>query len=637
MIKRIGTALIAIMFFSGLLMGQFTEAVWAAGKICDITITYPGGNSTLECNGESDLGTVSVTAGSKGDITLNCNNGASARFDNSGFNIVNYPGGSQSESARVDWVYEGQQGISIFNVNITGPAPASPVSSLKVNGDNAAYAGYKEKRHVYTATVSSSSGTIYISIPGLTQGMGMESPGAEVKLDQSGDPFTYKYSQLTEMARVYFYPPASPVVELDLTYSAASGGASGGGTTASQENVNVINKTNTENESSDTILTPLNTTEKNGESITEVAPKEVDALIKLAEAHKGDVGDGENEAIINIKNPQSAQTNSYGINIKPTDAEKLTHSVIDVLAVNTPVGDFRIRNEELNNVTTSHGGELKLMLKKIDNSGKPGIDATFSKGDARISSFEGNYCVEIRIPYEAKAGENLDSLYIEYLREDGTKEIVTESKYDEEHKWLSFFPSHLSKYGIAYNPVIFKDVSAKYWGSSYITYLASRKVINGKGDGRFYPDARVSKAEFINMMTKAFSAAAIGKKTIKSYKDVPIDKWYAKAIGWSYINNLSNALAKNGRFYPEENLTREDMATLVNNISVGLQIRLKENGKYSGFSDISTVSSYAKNGVVRMTKCNIISGAGGGRFLPKQGLTRAEAAKIISTLMSKMR
>ena len=107
-------------------------------------------------------------------------------------------------------------------------------------------------------------------------------------------------------------------------------------------------------------------------------------------------------------------------------------------------------------------------------------------------------------------------------------------------------------------------------------------------------------------------------------------------MGWSYINNLSNVLAKNGYIYPDANLTREDMATLSNNISLGLSLRLKNTGASTTFSDAGSISGYAVSGVQRMVACGILNGAG-GKFFPKNGLTRAEAAKVISVLISSMK
>ena len=49
----------------------------------------------------------------------------------------------------------------------------------------------------------------------------------------------------------------------------------------------------------------------------------------------------------------------------------------------------------------------------------------------------------------------------------------------------------------------------------------------------------------------------------------------------------------------------------------------------SAFSDVSEISSYALEAAEYLYKCGILNGTDGGRFAPKDTLTRAEAAKLL--------
>lgn len=50
---------------------------------------------------------------------------------------------------------------------------------------------------------------------------------------------------------------------------------------------------------------------------------------------------------------------------------------------------------------------------------------------------------------------------------------------------------------------IFSDVSAEHWASGYINWAAQQKIVNGKGDGIFDPDAPVKYEEAIKMLVVA--------------------------------------------------------------------------------------------------------------------------------------
>lgn len=447
--------------------------------------------------------------------------------------------------------------------------------------------------------------------------------------------FNFVYNESEDNESVY------SMLEIMLSYAPppppppSDGG--GGGSRNSAPAVNVVNQSNQPNQSSDTILIPANTQEADGQSTTQVTSAEVEALIRLAEEHSEDVPDGDIEAVIQVEDENPDGNNDYLVNLNGSDVDKLAGSSIDTLTVSTGASDFRIHREALGGLDTGSGGTVQIRLQRMDHEGKPGIDAILAVGEKIITVVDGVYSLEIRIPYELQPGEDPNSLCIEYLREDGIKELVTESRYDPERKTVSFFPSHLSKYGIAYRPVLYNDVAANHWANGYITFLAARDIITTPTGGRFRPDDAVTRAEFINMAARAFSAAKLGSRSYQSYRDVSPKQWYALAVGWSYLNNISPVLSSKGNFYPNRSLTREDMATLLNNVSLSVGLRIKTEKASVLFSDAKGISSYAWDAVSRMVTCGVVTEGGGGRFLPGDYCTRAQAAQSISLLMAKMR
>ena len=54
------------------------------------------------------------------------------------------------------------------------------------------------------------------------------------------------------------------------------------------------------------------------------------------------------------------------------------------------------------------------------------------------------------------------------------------------------------------------------------------------------------------------------------------------------------------------------------------------------FSDDSDIASYAKDAVYTLKDMGIVSGTGEGNFEPKRIMTRAEAAVVISNLITKL-
>ncbi|MGN1349838.1 MAG: S-layer homology domain-containing protein, partial [Anaerovoracaceae bacterium] len=313
-------------------------------------------------------------------------------------------------------------------------------------------------------------------------------------------------------------------VSQTVTYNppSDSGGGGGGSDDPPAEIINVINEDNPENLSNDTILTSNHTTEKGDTSTTKVSSAEADALIDLAEQHAEDIDieEGDHEAVIKVESQGNEGIDTYVVVIAAKDEQKIEESIIDVLSIATPAGDFRIRTEELAEQTDSKPAEFKVTLTRAEHEGRAAVEVKLELAKENIQQFEEQYNVEIRIPYTPAEDEDVNGLIVEYVATDGETFTITESHYDADKGMLCFFAPHLSKYGVAYNPKFFSDVKTTHWASGYITFLASRGIISGMGNGKFQPDAKVTKAQFITMMTNAFSKANIGQKAIKSYKDV---------------------------------------------------------------------------------------------------------------------
>jgi len=438
---------------------------------------------------------------------------------------------------------------------------------------------------------------------------------------------------------IYYSDPTSELsaaIRLSFVYSDSP--PYNGGDTAEEEEdpIDVVNETNEPNYSSDTTLTPKDTKVIDGLSVTNVTGREIDALIKLAEAHAGDVEEGENEAIISIRG-SDPKIDGFVVNLKGGDIQKIVESSIDLLAFNTAAGQFRIRNEAIDGLNANAADAVQLRMTKLDHEGRPGLDAQLVVASKVIRTVNGIYTTEIRIPYILRPGEDPSAILIEYINDDGVKKGIGESWYDGEKKMLVCYLTHMSKYGVAYKPVLFSDVGQGHWAGGYITFLASRGVIDDPPGSRFRPDDTVTRAEFIQMAARAFAVANLGNRSRISYGDVDPQQRHSLALSWSYINNISSFMASGRSIYPDKGLTREEAAAFVNNVSLGLRLRLREVNTDVEYKDNGAISAACLKGVLRMSACGIVFEAGGGGFFPQSACTRAEAAQTISLLMSKIR
>ena len=80
------------------------------------------------------------------------------------------------------------------------------------------------------------------------------------------------------------------------------------------------------------------------------------------------------------------------------------------------------------------------------------------------------------------------------------------------------FPAGTESYGAS----SFKDIRG-HWAEQYIVRAVAQGIIIGYTEGRFLPDEKVSRAEFISMINRALGNTSTGKI---NFSDVSSGAWY---------------------------------------------------------------------------------------------------------------
>lgn len=175
----------------------------------------------------------------------------------------------------------------------------------------------------------------------------------------------------------------------------------------------------------------------------------------------------------------------------------------------------------------------------------------------------------------------------------------------------------------------FTDVTTAHWAFEVINELANEKIINGYEDGSFRPENVVSREEFALLLTTLMGLESEGKA---KFTDVPADAWYAKAIAAANAYEIIQG-KDDGSFGVGEPISREDMCVMVQRMAKKFSFGLKEDFNTIIFSDGENISEYAKEMVYALQKSGIVNGYEDGSFRPLGSVTRAEAAKVISSLL----
>ena len=134
------------------------------------------------------------------------------------------------------------------------------------------------------------------------------------------------------------------------------------------------------------------------------------------------------------------------------------------------------------------------------------------------------------------------------------------------------------------------------------------------------------RAEFVKILCGAFSLRSAEQT---AFSDVAPGVWYAPYA--AAAGGCGIVQGSDGRFLPDESITREDAAVLIWRTLVQAGEDFKEAS--GGPPDRNDISGYAKDGVLQMYSAGLISGMSDGRFCPKNLLTRAQCAQIVANAL----
>ena len=167
----------------------------------------------------------------------------------------------------------------------------------------------------------------------------------------------------------------------------------------------------------------------------------------------------------------------------------------------------------------------------------------------------------------------------------------------------------------------FPDV-AGHWGVKFIEGLYGKGLITGYPDGKFKPDAAITRAQYAALLDKAFDLTP--KREAVKFKDVSDGFWAAEVIQKAYRAGFLSGFP-DGTFKPNENTQRvQILVSLVNGLG------LSASGSVDGYTDKGSIPDYGKDEVATATAKGIVVNYPDLKKLqPTKAATRAEVSAFV--------
>lgn len=176
----------------------------------------------------------------------------------------------------------------------------------------------------------------------------------------------------------------------------------------------------------------------------------------------------------------------------------------------------------------------------------------------------------------------------------------------------------------------FTDLDKEHWASKEIGSLVSKGILSGYPDGTFKPGGNITVKEFMTILSREIAINPTKGRPIVGDVVTPI-----KHDTWGFIESKSvldriptKYLYKFNYLDMDRDINREEVAFIINNIFMLERPYITNKGK--PISDIAR--SPHKKDINELVDLGIISGYPNGTFKPKDNITRAEIAALITRI-----
>ena len=170
----------------------------------------------------------------------------------------------------------------------------------------------------------------------------------------------------------------------------------------------------------------------------------------------------------------------------------------------------------------------------------------------------------------------------------------------------------------------FADVSPTRdaWCYTQVMQASEAGLMNGYGSSLFGKNDPITRGQMVQILYNYYGQD-VGADS--GFSDVPASAWYAKAVTWASKKGVVSGYS-NGTFGPDNQLTREQMVTILYNVADKPETNPSAISQYS---DYHQVASYAADGFAWAVSNKVVSGTSNTTLSPRGTATRAQVAVIL--------
>ena len=177
----------------------------------------------------------------------------------------------------------------------------------------------------------------------------------------------------------------------------------------------------------------------------------------------------------------------------------------------------------------------------------------------------------------------------------------------------------------------FEDVNEGDWFYDDVGYVHRNDLMLGTSANKFSPNIPLTRGMAVTVLYRIESEPGVIDLP-NPFSDVVDGNYYTNAVKWAADKGIVLGFPS-GKFGPEDMITRQDLAIILNRYAGYKDMKLPNTRIYQKFNDDADIANYARDAVETFFRAVVINGKPNNKFDPKGQATRAEYAAIIHRML----
>ncbi|SDC05603.1 S-layer homology domain-containing protein [Paenibacillus sp. UNCCL117] len=404
---------------------------------------------------------------------------------------------------------------------------------------------------------------------------------------------------------------------------------------------------------------PLAETSKDGQTLLELAPEQLDAFMKEHPVTDGELAfrSASQDPAIVLRLPDAtlAKLAAEHPELKLRVSTTLGDYVLPLAALPLPAMAERLK-------TKPEAVTIEIRIAKGDDSSSGRVSELLTGGGWTALAAPVEYSVTA-LAGGLRTEWNNFGMYVERtipVTETAQLDpgLATVLVFDPGEGRMQFVPSVFVKtntgswqavakrtgnslYVVAQTKRTFDDLHG-HWAANDLSLLASKRIVDGVSERSFDPDGRVTRAQFASLLVRGLGLAdARDAGAAAAFVDMPATAPYGAAIGTATAHGLIQGY-EDGSFRPDAPVSREELAVLIDRAytfaarggASALSAPAAKLG--SAYADQADIAVWARDSVFRLRELGMVEGQELDRFAPQRTASRAEAGVMLKRLLKQL-